>query len=313
MLEPNSEHQHLLLNAGAPVIVMRLIRELRGEISELENSELEESERQSLKEQLHTVIVLSHNFLQAFCYLNKACQDSLFEHLEPIIEHLALDVGAETTILNIFKENHALCMEFPEHLIRTIVDMIEERGSEKRLLSVLAVSMKADGRLIKRNQNNVLRYLCEPHRTKTVVLFNTEEGMAERAEMVRSCTYDIEHHEVIGYHLQLLRLLVLAAEGKNGFSEAKCQELLSLKDVARHMEALTALNSLRMKEPFVRFLNDAYLDTEHVLSSSEDNRSILTLFQAFRLDVDNLVSDEYVDPEEASYVTTAKRSFSLTT
>ena len=71
------------------------------------------------------------------------------------------------------------------------------------------------------------------------------------------------------------------------------------------MEALTALNSLRMKEPFVRFLNDAYLDTEHVLSSSEDNRSILTLFQAFRLDVDNLVSDEYVDPEEASYVTTA--------
>ena len=52
---------------------MRLIRELRGEISELENSELEESERQSLK-QLHTVIVLSHNFLQAFCYLNKACQ-----------------------------------------------------------------------------------------------------------------------------------------------------------------------------------------------------------------------------------------------
>lgn len=165
-----------------------------------------------------------HRFMQAFVRGNAQNQALLVESVELIASHLPLDVSAECTILEIFRDNRRLCETVKETVVRACVNMVEQSGRDKKFLSPLHELVRCRGVAIKRNQLLVLKVMLEAHHTAALYVCNDEESLAERDNLLREHEASGDGTQqftgLLAYHLDVMRLLASAADGKMGVAGA---------------------------------------------------------------------------------------------
>lgn len=223
-----------------------------------------------------------HRFLQVFVRENAQNQAQLVDHIELVASHLPLDVGAEETILEVYRGNRRLCDTVKEGVIRACVNMVEQSGRDKKFLGPLHEFVRCRDIPIKRNQLLVLKVLLEAHHSTALYVCNDEESIAERDELLRvhEASGAAEFTGLLAYHVDILLLLTSAADGKMGVAgagavcllgadadnedaEAKCQSLIAYGDLVTQIESM---KNPALKSTYVDFLHAVYVDAETPVS-----------------------------------------------
>ncbi|MEQ2185126.1 hypothetical protein GOODEAATRI_015021, partial [Goodea atripinnis] len=114
------------------------------------------------------------------------------------------------TMQHIFMNNFQLCSEINERVVQHFVHCIETHGRNVQYLKFLQTIVKAENKFIKKCQDIV---------------------MAE--VMMRSERDRMDENSPLRYHIHLVELLAVCTEGKNVYTEIKCNSLLPLDDIVR--------------------------------------------------------------------------------
>uniref|UniRef100_A0A8C4QFE0 Inositol 1,4,5-trisphosphate receptor n=1 Tax=Eptatretus burgeri TaxID=7764 RepID=A0A8C4QFE0_EPTBU len=116
------------------------------------------------------------------------------------------------------------------------------------------------------------------------------------------------------YHLQLVKLLAACTEGKNVYTEIKCNSLLPLEDVVNiviHDDCIP-----EVKIAYVNFLNHCYIDTEVEMKEIYTSNHMWKLFESFLVDIsrvcnrtlkghqDDSILENYVTETVSNIITT---------
>src|SRR5690606_35982224 len=123
-----------------------------------------------------------------------------------------------------------ICSTLDEKIIKHFVDAIAEHGLRPRYLNFLSTLIMVEDTPLKRNQTIITKALME-RKKDVIVLFNDEEGLKERNELIKQNDHIKNPDGKLSYHLSLLKLLVACAEGKNNVTEVKLQSLMSIDEI----------------------------------------------------------------------------------
>ncbi|CAJ0938463.1 unnamed protein product [Ranitomeya imitator] len=111
----------------------------------------------------------------------------------------------------------------------------------------------------------------------------------------------------LAYHITLVELLAACTEGKNVYTEIKCNSLLPLDDIVRVVTHDDCIPEVKIA--YVNFVNHCYVDTEVEMKEIYTSNHIWKLFENFLVDmarVCNTTTDrKHADTALEKYVTEA--------
>ncbi|KAF7730560.1 hypothetical protein EC973_001941 [Apophysomyces ossiformis] len=169
-----------------------------------------------------------------------------------------------------------------EEQIKRVLE--QSKGFQGEYLHLLHDFMKAQGKLIKKHQDCVMRLIMDNR--KLYVPFETPQELI-----------DTEHMD---YCVQLIELLSVCGQGENTFGQSFARTIFSIQDVAAIVENATA--PLALKTVMLRFLASIYLDNTEVPSSVpvSDNKYIRIMMEiAFKA---ILGAKDELTPENINYI-----------
>uniref|UniRef100_A0A8B9K9B0 Inositol 1,4,5-trisphosphate receptor n=1 Tax=Astyanax mexicanus TaxID=7994 RepID=A0A8B9K9B0_ASTMX len=107
------------------------------------------------------------------------------------------------------------------------------------------------------------------------------------------------------YHIHLVELLAVCTEGKNVYTEIKCNSLLPLDDIVRVVTHEDCIPEVKMA--YVNFLNHCYVDTEVEMKEIYTSNHMWKLFDDFLVDIcrvcNNTSDRKHADTVLERYVT----------
>ncbi|CAB1353479.1 unnamed protein product [Coregonus sp. 'balchen'] len=189
------QQQRLLRNMGAHSVVLELLQ-----------IPYEKGEDVRMQE----IMKLAHEFLQNFCAGNQQNQILLHKHINLFLNPGILEA---ITMQHIFMNNFQLCSEINERVVQHFVHCTETHGRHVQYLKFLQTIVKAENKFIKKCQDTVM--------AETLVT------------MMRSERDRMDQNSPLRYHIHLVELLAVCTEGKNVYTEIKCNSLLPLDDIVR--------------------------------------------------------------------------------
>lgn len=178
------------------------------------------------------------------------------------------------TMRHIFMDNYQLCNEISDRVVHHLVHSITTHGKHVQCLKFLLTIVKGDGKYVKKCQDKVMtevRMLQLPHdgTNKTtarsiddisarlfpirlrvqlvnageevLVFYNDRSSFAKLVEMMGSEEERANRDGALSYHNALVDLLAACTEGKNVYTELKCNSLLPLDDIVK---VVTDLNCI---------------------------------------------------------------------
>uniref|UniRef100_A0A3Q3J9U7 Inositol 1,4,5-trisphosphate receptor n=1 Tax=Monopterus albus TaxID=43700 RepID=A0A3Q3J9U7_MONAL len=239
------QQQRLLKNMGAHTVVLDLLQ-----IPYEKNDE-----------KMNEIMTLAHTFLQNFCRGNPQNQVLLHKHLNLFLTPGLLEAE---TMRHIFMNNYHLCNEISDRVVHHFVHCIETHGRRVQYLRFLQTIVKADGKYVKKCQDKVMTELVNGGED-VLVFYNDHENGA------------------LAYHNTLVELLAACTEGKNVYTELKCNSLLPLDDIVKVVTHDTCVPEV--KTAYVNFVNHCYVDTEVEMKEIYTSKHIWKLFSNFLVDM----------------------------
>lgn len=118
---------------------------------------------------------------------------------------------------------------------------------------------------------------------EVLVFYNEKQSFGKLGDMMRSEEQLYDPDSELNYHINLMLLLCLAAEGKNVFTEIKCHSLLSIEDIAKvitHPDAIP-----EVKQVYVNFLIHCYVDTEVEVKEIYASNHVYDIFDNMLVDI----------------------------
>ncbi|XP_076840863.1 inositol 1,4,5-trisphosphate-gated calcium channel ITPR2 isoform X1 [Brachyhypopomus gauderio] len=277
------QQQRLMKNMGAHTVVLDLLQipfdKLDGKMQE--------------------IMGLAHTFLQNFCLDNPQNQILLHKHLNLFLTPGPLEAK---TMRYIFQNNFHLCSEISDRVIHHIVQCIAMQEQSVAYLRFLQTIVKADGKYVKKCQDKVMTELANASED-VLVFYNERNSFHKLLELMKSNDQKSENSK-LAYHINLVELLASCTEGKNVYTEIKCNSLLPLDDIVKvvvHEDCLT-----EVKIAYVNFVNHCYVDTEVEMKEIYTSHHIWNLFDNFVGDMARVWSatdKKHIDPVLERYVT----------
>lgn len=89
------------------------------------------------------------------------------------------------------------------------------------------------------------------------MFYNDRASFQTLIQMMRSERDRMDENSPLMYHIHLVELLAVCTEGKNVYTEIKCNSLLPLDDIVRvvtHEDCIPEVSSLARKAPFSQAL-----------------------------------------------------------
>ncbi|RXM35763.1 Inositol 1,4,5-trisphosphate receptor type 1 [Acipenser ruthenus] len=223
----------------------------------------------------------------------KKCQDIVMaEILEAV------------TMQHIFMNNFQLCSEINERVVQHFVHCIETHGRNVQYLKFLQTIVKAEGKFIKKCQDIVMAELVNAGED-VLVFYNDRASFQTLVQMMRSERDRMDVNSSLIYHIHLVELLAVCTEGKNVYTEIKCNSLLPLDDIVRvvtHEDCIP-----EVKVAYVNFLNHCYVDTEVEMKEIYTSNHMWKLFENFLVDIcrvcNNTSDRKHADTILERYVT----------
>ncbi|XP_041852186.1 inositol 1,4,5-trisphosphate receptor type 2 [Melanotaenia boesemani] len=279
------QQQRLLKNMGAHTVVLDLLQ-----------IPFEKSD-----EKMNEIMTLAHTFLQNFCRGNCQNQVLLHKHLNLFLTPRLLEAE---TMRHIFMNNYQLCNEISDRVVHHFVHCIETHGRHVQYLRFLQTIVKADGKYVKKCQDKVMTELVNGGED-VLVFYNDRSSFTVLLQLMASERERTDENGALAYHNTLVELLAACTEGKNVYTELKCNSLLPLDDIVK---VVTDVNCIpEVKTAYVNFVNHCYVDTEVEMKEIYTSSHIWRLFDNFLVDmasVCNSTTDRnHADQALEKYVT----------
>ncbi|XP_062843047.1 inositol 1,4,5-trisphosphate receptor type 1 isoform X3 [Trichomycterus rosablanca] len=280
------QQQRLLRNMGAHSVVLELLQ-----------IPYEKGEDVLMQE----IMKLAHEFLQNFCAGNQQNQALLHKH-----NNLFLNPGIleAVTMQHIFMNNFQLCSEINDRVVQHFVHCIESHGRHVQYLKFLQTIVKAENKFIKKCQDIVMAELVNAGED-VLVFYNDRASFQTLVQMMRSERDRLDANSQLMYHIHLVELLAVCTEGKNVYTEIKCNSLLPLDDIVRVVTNDDCIPEVKIA--YIDFLNHCYVDTEVEMKEIYTSNHMWKLFENFLVDicrVCNSTSDrKHADSTLERYVT----------
>ncbi|XP_061085026.1 inositol 1,4,5-trisphosphate receptor type 2 [Conger conger] len=279
------QQQRLLKNMGAHTVVLDLLQ----------------IPYEKTDQKMNEIMNLAHGFLQSFCRGNPQNQVLLHKHLNLFLTPGLLEAE---TMRYIFMNNFHLCNEISDRVVHHFVHCIETHGRHVPYLRFLQTIVKADGKYVKKCQDKVMTELVSGGE-EVLVFYNDRASFPLLLQMMGSERERADGCGPLAYHNTLVELLAACTEGKNVYTELKCNSLLPLDDIVKvvtHEDCIP-----EVKTAYVNFVNHCYVDTEVEMKEIYTSNHIWKLFDNFLIDmarVCNSTTDrKHADTALERYVT----------
>ncbi|XP_035763053.1 inositol 1,4,5-trisphosphate receptor type 2 [Neolamprologus brichardi] len=258
-----AQQQRLLKNMGAHTVVLDLLQ-----------IPYEKSD-----DKMNDIMTLAHTFLQNFCKGNHQNQVLLHKQLNLFLTPGLLEAE---TMRHIFMNNYQLCNEISERVVHHFVHCIETHGRHVQYLKFLQTIVKADTKYVKKCQDKVMTELVNAGED-VLVFYNDRSSFQVLLQMMGSERERGDEYGALAYHNTLVELLAACTEGKNVYTELKCNSLLPLDDIVK---VVTDVNCIpEVKTAYVNFVNHCYVDTEVEMKEIYTSSHIWKLFDNFLVDM----------------------------
>ncbi|XP_010132501.1 PREDICTED: inositol 1,4,5-trisphosphate receptor type 2-like, partial [Buceros rhinoceros silvestris] len=282
-----NQQQRLLKNMGAHLVVLDLLQI--------------PYEKVSSDEKMNEIMNLAHTFLQNFCRGNPQNQVLLHKNLNLFLTPGLLEAE---TMRHIFMNNYLLCNEISERVVQHFVHCIETHGRHVEYLRFLQTIVKADGKYVKKCQDMVMTELINGGED-VLIFYNDRASFPVLLQMMSSERDRADESGSLAYHITLVELLAACTEGKNVYTEIKCNSLLPLDDIVRVVTHDDCIPEVKIA--YVNFVNHCYVDTEVEMKEIYASNHIWKLFESFLVDmarVCNTTMDrKHADTSLEKYVT----------
>ncbi|XP_061076767.1 inositol 1,4,5-trisphosphate receptor type 1 isoform X1 [Conger conger] len=280
------QQQRLLRNMGAHAVILELLQ-----------IPYEKGEDVRMQE----IMKLAHEFLQNFCAGNQQNQALLHKHLGLFLNPGILEA---ITMQHIFMNNFQLCSEISEHVVQHFVHCIETHGRNVQYLKFLQTIVKAENKFIKKCQDIVMAELVNSGED-VLVFYNDRSSFQTLVQMMRSERERVDENSPLMYHIHLVELLAVCTEGKNVYTEIKCNSLLPLDDIVRVVTHEDCIPEVKIA--YINFLNHCYVDTEVEMKEIYTSNHVWKLFENFLVDIcrvcNNTSDRKHADTVLECYVT----------
>ncbi|XP_069484568.1 inositol 1,4,5-trisphosphate-gated calcium channel ITPR2 isoform X4 [Ambystoma mexicanum] len=281
-----NQQQRLLKNMGAHSVVLDLL--------------VIPFEKQT-DEKMNEIMNLAHVFLQNFCRGNPQNQVLLHKHLNLFLTPGLLEAE---TMRHIFTNNYHLCNEVSERVVQHFVHCVETHGRHMEYLRFLQTVVKVDGKYVKKSQDVVMTELINGGED-VLIFYNDRASFPVLLQMMCSERERRDESGPLAYHISLVELLAACTEGKNVYTEIKCNSLLPLDDIVRVVSHEDCIPEVKIA--YVNFVNHCYVDTEVEMKEIYTSNHIWKLFENFLVDmarVSNTTTDrKHADMALEKYVT----------
>ncbi|XP_015284919.1 PREDICTED: inositol 1,4,5-trisphosphate receptor type 2 [Gekko japonicus] len=258
-----NQQQRLLKNMGAHCVVLDLLQ----------------IPYEKTDEKMIEVMNLAHMFLQNFCRGNPQNQILLHKHINLFLTPGLLEAE---TMRHIFTNNYHLCNEISERAVQHFVHCIETHGRHVEYLRFLQTIVKADGKYVKKCQDMVMTELVNGGED-VLVFYNDRASFPILLQMMCSERDRVDENGALAYHITLVELLAACTEGKNVYTEIKCNSLLPLDDIVRVVTHEDCIPEVKIA--YVNFVNHCYVDTEVEMKEIYTSNHIWKLFENFLVDM----------------------------
>ncbi|KAJ7999230.1 hypothetical protein DPEC_G00213290 [Dallia pectoralis] len=280
------QQQRLLRNMGAHAVVLELLQ-----------IPYEKGEDVRMQQ----IMKLAHQFLQNFCAGNQQNQVLLHKHINLFLNPGILEA---VTMQHIFMNNFQLCSEINERVVQHFVHCIETHGRNVQYLKFLQTIVKAENKFIKKCQDVVMAELVNAGED-VLVFYNDRASFQTLVTMMRSERDRMDQNSPLMYHIHLVELLAVCTEGKNVYTEIKCNSLLPLDDIVRVVTHEDCIPEVKIA--YINFLNHCYVDTEVEMKEIYTSNHMWKLFENFLVDIcrvcNNTSDRKHADAVLESYVT----------
>nr|XP_054595618.1 inositol 1,4,5-trisphosphate receptor type 1 isoform X2 [Nothobranchius furzeri] len=280
------QQQRLLRNMGAHTVVLELLQ-------------IPYEKGEDLR--MQDIMKLAHQFLQNFCAGNLQNQALLHKHVNLFLNPGILEA---ITMQHIFTNNYQLCCEINERVVQHFVHCIETHGRNVQYLKFLQIVVKAENKFIKKCQDIIMAELVNAGED-VLVFYNDRASFQTLVQMMRSERDRMDENSPLKYHIHLVELLAVCTEGKNVYTEIKCNSLLPLDDIVRIVTHEDCIPEVKIA--YINFLNHCYVDTEVEMKEIYTSNHMWKLFDNFLVDmcrVCNNTSDrKHADTILENYVT----------
>ncbi|KAF6312959.1 inositol 1,4,5-trisphosphate receptor type 1 [Rhinolophus ferrumequinum] len=280
------QQQRLLRNMSAHAVVLELLQ-----------IPYEKAEDTKMQE----IMRLAHEFLQNFCAGNQQNQALLHKHINLFLNPGILEA---VTMQHIFMNNFQLCSEINERVVQHFVHCIETHGRNVQYIKFLQTIVKAEGKFIKKCQDMVMAELVNSGED-VLVFYNDRASFQTLIQMMRSERDRMDESSALMYHIHLVELLAVCTEGKNVYTEIKCNSLLPLDDIVRVVTHEDCIPEVKIA--YINFLNHCYVDTEVEMKEIYTSNHMWKLFENFLVDIcracNNTSDRKHADSILEKYVT----------
>ncbi|KAM9799161.1 LOW QUALITY PROTEIN: inositol 1,4,5-trisphosphate-gated calcium channel ITPR1 [Syngnathus typhle] len=280
------QQQRLLRNMGAHSVVLELLQ-----------IPYEKGEDVRMQE----IMKLAHEFLQNFCAGNQQNQALLHKHISLFLNPGILEA---ITMQHIFMNNFQLCSEINERVVQHFVHCAETHGRHVQYLKFLQTIVKAENKFIKKCQDVVMAELVNSGED-VLVFYNDRASFQTLIQMMRSERDRMDENSQLMYHIHLVELLAVCTEGKNVYTEIKCNSLLPLDDIVRVVTHEDCIPEVKIA--YINFLNHCYVDTEVEMKEIYTSNHMWKLFENFLVDIcrvcNNTSDRKHADTMLECYVT----------
>ncbi|CAG5981948.1 unnamed protein product [Menidia menidia] len=280
------QQQRLLRNMGAHAVVLELLQ-------------IPYEKGEDLR--MQDIMKLAHQFLQNFCAGNQQNQALLHKHINLFLNPGILEA---ITMQHIFMNNFQLCSEINERVVQHFVHCIETHGRNVQYLKFLQTIVKAENKFIKKCQDIVMAELVNAGED-VLVFYNDRASFQTLVQMMRSERDRMDENSPLMYHIHLVELLAVCTEGKNVYTEIKCNSLLPLDDIVRVVTHEDCIPEVKIA--YINFLNHCYVDTEVEMKEIYTSNHMWKLFDNFLVDIcrvcNNISDRKHADTILECYVT----------
>ncbi|KAF3855829.1 hypothetical protein F7725_016552 [Dissostichus mawsoni] len=208
------------------------------------------------------------------------------------------------TMQHIFMNNFQLCSEINERVVQHFVHCTETHGRHVQYLKFLQTIVKAENKFIKKCQDIVMAELVNSGED-VLVFYNDRASFQTLVQMMRSERDRMDENSHLMYHIHLVELLAVCTEGKNVYTEIKCNSLLPLDDIVRVVTHEDCIPEVKIA--YINFLNHCYVDTEVEMKEIYTSNHMWKLFENFLVDIcrvcNNTSDRKHADTILERYVT----------
>ncbi|KAF7224696.1 inositol 1,4,5-trisphosphate-gated calcium channel ITPR2 isoform X1 [Nothobranchius furzeri] len=257
------QQQRLLKNMGAHLVVLDLLQ----------------IPYQKPDEKMKGIMAQAHQFLQNFCQANPQNQVLLHKYLNLFLTPGLLEAE---TMRQIFMNNFQLCSEISDRVIHHFVHCIATHGRHVQYLRFLQTIVKVDGKYVKKCQDKVMTELVTAGED-VLVFYNDRSSFPVLLQLMASEQERSDPNGALAYHNTLVDLMAACTEGKNVFTELKCNSLLPLDDIVKVVTDVNCIPEVKMT--YVNFVNHCYVDTEVEMKEIYTSPHMWSLFDNFLVDM----------------------------